>query len=344
MATDKGIFRVIFYDSGSRQGTYDIDLLSRQRVGSNFVALNNKLVFINGEGILMSVKGSEERRGFVDVKSGKNQQEFYRTAKSLVYRPIDDAFYSVLDYQSVHPRESGVRIPNTFSMIRAVNVDDQVKGFSTYSFNDPDIDIIQAIGSGSNGIPDPDYNYFEPKHLFVDGDDLMVIGDLKGTESVDRSLRICRVSGEDDFDFDGAIRYWWESTFSSNPLIFNNLSGLAGSLLLIRTENVALYERGVLHLSIGPELGEVDTPEGKNTIDYPITVSDDSGENDPNVRRFAQKVPLGFIPRPLTFRQCLYWTQRRLADPVGDPMDMGIRNLGTIYGFQALVGIAGPQV
>ena len=109
IATDQGLF---ILDSVA----FSPVLLSRQETKTNIIALNNKLLFVNKENVLIDLRLSDERRGYVEDKAGKYQTELYQNVDRLVFNPVENALYGI----------------NDKGITRAITDQDKITGFSTY--------------------------------------------------------------------------------------------------------------------------------------------------------------------------------------------------------------------
>ena len=205
IGTDKGIF---ILNSTDLTPT----LLSRTNsLKVIFIALNNKLLFLNTEHELVDLKFSDERKGYVEDKVGRYQTELYRYVNRLVFNPSENALYGV----------------NGNSITRAITELKSVVGFSRYLF--------QSFDREGNI---PDEVYYTPSKLFIFDGKLHMLT----TQTKSRLFVFNREDNAIDYGGYGA----WYSRVITNPMIYNNLVGFEGATLLIDPVRVvALFYEGI---------------------------------------------------------------------------------------------------
>ena len=274
------------------------NLISRQVAKSNLVSLNNKLVFLNTENVLTSLLYSDERRSFVERKDGKYQADFYHGGVKLVFNPFEDAFYCISNLPDWD------RYGQDKFIMRAINIDDFVAGFSSYSFVEKP---IREPSEGSEAEA-PEEPYLIPRFLFInDNMELTCIARING-ENV-----LTQFSSEQAADLTDIE---WASVVVSNPLIYNNLAGLEGALALINVSKVAVFEDGDGDYFIGS--GTSYSAGGFQQ--FPPR------DNMAN-RLFDEDIPLHSLEGRASYRESLIVFQK------------GKDNQGVLKGFQALANV-----
>ena len=339
IGTNKGVFIINSTDLVP-------SLLSRQVIKdrSNFIALNNKLVFLNENNELMDLKFSDERKGYVEDKVGRYQTFLYKNVQRLLY--LNDSIYGI-------SKETN---PERTRIIRAIVELKTILGFSTYSFKELE-DIEQF---NKNRIP---IDRIKPELLFVDKNNQLgilyrpinymeVVNNVetfRGMSNVDLievkpdyhlasfseqdtgwdEVKCDKFRNNDEDDL-----YFWTSVMGSNAMIFNNLVGMIGAVVLAQPiRGLSIFEQRVkrLFISAGP-----DCRSNTIWIDY-IGLGNDHVVSVENI--FQPIVELEGITG---HRMNLLFVHNNRPQG-GEPYEKTFDNYGEIHGFQALIRAPDPQ-
>ena len=331
--TDRGVFQLV---PTTVQGVdFDVlQLLSRQRVKSNMIALNNKLVFINSEKTLLALTFSDERKGYVEQKYGVFQQEFFRDIKSnerdqlynLVFNPQEDAYYALT--KQVYTGSY------MFPILRAINMDEDIVGFSSYTFRR--FQDMRYWGEDDNITPEVlNKPYASPELLFVTKNILHAVMNREGSKSIVRFFNAPTGVETPTYDFAETLNLVWQSAFSSNRLIFNNLSGMDGATALIGVDKVAMFVKEK-EFPLDPDnytgLGPRTFNNQAVVYQFPLTISVVNPQTGVSTDIISYETPTHDIENVLDFRTELYFRDGRK------------NKQGTIFGFQATTAMEAQQI
>ena len=337
LGTDKGVFDFRFLPDRNGEDQPITLLLSRQRVLSNFISLNNKLVFINTERILTALTFSDERQGYREQKFGVYQQDFLVKPKdndlfNLVFNPLEDAFYCLTNQDPFNPdTDDPEDYRYTFSILRAINIDENIGGWSSYAFRRP---ADRRVVGG-------EAPYAKPKLLFtsealytlIEKDEELVLARFTKEEQRDENGQIVKPWTTEDFistpedaqDGPDAFKYLWQSAFASNRLIFNNLAGMDGATTLIGVDKVAMFVNEMEFPEASPEtlLGALTYSDVSVVYPFPVQVSFTNPLTRAVETIIKHELPVHDIENVLDYRTSLLFIDKR--------QDMQ----GTVFGFQA---------
>ena len=304
---------------GTETGVFIIDstaftpsLLSRQviKTGSNFIPLNNKLIFLNADNILVDLKFSDERKGYVEDLVGRYQQHLYKDVDRLLYN--NNTIYG-LSRDMERDRDEDSQGMNVFvqhsRIIRAIIELKTIVGYSTYGF--------KKLKKN---------DYLNAQLIFNDHDNVLSM--LYTKTSGDTKQKIAQFNLDTGNDFENNDMYGWSSMMVSNPLIFNSIVGFIGSISLISPiKGLAIFndtQLKNLRVSYGNE-GYI----GQAILYEPNRVGYDPLEN---------------LEHPVGFRQSVIFIHDNVQiSSAPQPEDTG-PNLGEIYGFQALSDVSFIEV
>ena len=239
-STNRGIFSLTY--GHNQLADFTVNLTTRSKPKIKPFVFNNKISCVTSNNTILNVLDSEERRGYRDKFSGQDQKHLLEPVEQGIFDYSTNNFY--------FSRKDG-------KITVALNIDEEVIGFSHFTFFQGDDDQRSRIRCKKLINTDSDvkglfeYDKYDPDTT------------LTTTETVIASFsNDLRVDFEgDNSGIEGMEDLLYLSEVQSNPLVLTGVTGTEGFLFPVGAQKISVSTSGVDDLMVGmADPGNADNP------------------------------------------------------------------------------------